>query len=190
MSTQETQPQMPTTQANRSKTASADPGRAATWFVVKLVVLTLIVGFAESYLHGAGWGAWLQEFVARLGVAIVAWFVPEVTRVGHEIKGCGPVLVITLQCTALFATGLFCAAVIAFPCSWRARLIGLVVGVVGVGIVNILRIVGLTLISKWVPELLDFAHLVLMQGFLISCVAPLWLAWAVLISRHARKTRG
>jgi len=156
--------------------------------VVKLVVLALVVGFVESYLHQIKWGTWLQDFVARVSMAIVTPIMPGLTRDGNEIRGAGPMLMITLQCTALFATGLFCAAVVAFPCTWRSRGIGLVVGVLGVGLVNIVRIVGLIMIARWAPKMLYFAHLVLMQGFLVSCVAPLWLAWAVWISRRERLT--
>lgn len=174
-----------TSDAHRSR----DAGRAATGFVLKLVILTLLVGFVESYLHQIGWGESFQVWVAKLGGGLASIVDSDIVRTGREIDTDGPPLIITLECTALFATGLFCAAAIAYPCSWRARLFGLFVGVVGVGIVNILRVAGLVIIAHWVPSILHFAHVVLMQGFLISCVAPLWLAWAVWTTRRARRSR-
>ena len=165
-----------------------DAARVATMFVIKLVVLTLLVGFGEGYLHQIGWGVELQETVARLVIALVSVVDSEVICEGNQIIGAGPVLLVTLQCTALFATGLFCAAVIAYPCSWSGRVVGLVVGLVGVAIVNVLRITSLVLIARYALGLLHFAHLVLMQGFLISCVAPLWLAWAVWTTRRAKRS--
>ncbi len=166
---------------------SHDPARAATGFVVKLVILTLLVGFGESYLHQIGWGESFQVFVAKMGAGLARIFDSDIVREGREIDTDGPPLLVTLECTALFATGLFCAAVIAYPCSWRARLFGIFVGIFGVAIVNVLRITGLVIIAHWIPEMFHFAHLVLMQGFLISCVAPLWLAWAVLTTRRSRR---
>ena len=168
---------------------SRDAGRAATGFVLKLVILTLLVGFAESYLHQIGWGESFQVWVAKLGGGLASIFTSDIVRTGREIDTDGPPLIVTLECTALFATGLFCAAAIAYPCSWRARLYGLIVGVVGVGAVNILRIAFLVIIAHRVASIFHFAHVVLMQGFLISCVAPLWLAWAVWTTRRARRSR-
>jgi exosortase/archaeosortase family protein len=164
-----------------------DPARAATGFVVKLVILTLLVGFGESYLHQIGWGESFQVFVAKMGAALARIFDSDIVRQGREIDTDGPPLIVTLECTALFATGLFCAAVVAYPCSWRARLFGILIGIFGVGVVNVVRITGLVIIAHWIPEMFHFAHLVLMQGFLISCVAPLWLAWAVLFTRGSRR---
>ncbi len=156
-------------------------------FVVKLVVLTLLVGFGEAYLHDAGDLQWLQDVIAFTATKIVNLMGIDVRCAGNDISGAGYPLRVTLQCTALFAKGLFCAAVIAYPCTWSSRWVGLVVGVVGVAMVNVARIVGLVLISYGLPDLFHFAHIVLMQGFLISCVAPLWLMWAVWTGRRARR---
>lgn len=163
-----------------------DAGRMATMFVIKLVVFTLALGFGEAYLHQINWGGFLQDWVASVAGRLASMCDSSITREGNIIFAKDQMLLVTLECTALFAKGLFCAAAIAFPCTWRARLLGCVVGIVGVGILNVLRISGLVLIAQWVPGFFHFAHLVLMQWFLISCVAPLWLAWAVWTGRRAR----
>jgi len=166
----------------------SDAGRQATGFVVKLVVLTLLVGLGESQLHKMGWGHQFQSTVARVSSRLAGLVSDRVTLDGNKIKG-GLPLQVTIECTALYATGLFLAAVIAFPCPWRARLVGFVVGVVGVAAINIVRIAGLVLISIWNAKWFDFAHIVLMQGFLISCVAPLWLAWAMIVPKWFSRRR-
>lgn len=166
-----------------------DAARKATGFAVKLVALTLIIGFGDAYLHEIGWGAWLQDGIANAGSTVASAFTSGISRRGNQILGGGPILVVTLECTALFAKGLFCAAVYAFPCSWREKAWGFVVGLVGVGAVNVLRIAGLVLIGVYDTDWLEFAHLVLMQWFLISCVAPLWLAWAVWTGRRMKRHR-
>ena len=159
----------------------------ATMFVIKLVVFTLALGFGEAYLHQINWGGFLQNGVTHVAGWLVSLFDSTITYQGNIIFASDRMLLVTLECTALFAKGLFCAAAIAFPCTWRARLVGCVVGTVGVAILNVLRISGLALIAQWVPSFFHFAHLVLMQWFLISCVAPLWLAWAVWTSRRASR---
>ena len=160
----------------------------ATMFVIKLVVFTLALGFGEAYLHQINWGGFLQAAVASVAGWLASVFDGGITYQDNVIFATDQTLMVTLECTALFAKGLFCAAAIAYPCTWRARLIGCVVGIVGVGALNVLRISGLVLIAQWVPGFFHFAHLVLMQWFLISCVAPLWLAWAMWTGRRARRT--
>ncbi len=174
-----------------------DAARVATLFVVKLVVLTLLLGFGEAYLmqqsRQGGEGDWvfgLREFVSRAVAALAHLFDARVQRDSVTIFGTGMQLVVSIECTALFAKALFCAAAIAYPARWRERLVGCVAGVFGVAGLNILRIAGLVLISGWIPSLFRFAHLVLMQWFLISCVAPLWLAWAVWATKRARRSSG
>ncbi|NOT02262.1 MAG: archaeosortase/exosortase family protein, partial [Phycisphaerales bacterium] len=136
-----------------------------------------------------GWGEWLQDWVATAGAGLASKLTSGISRRGNQIFGGGPILVVTLECTALFAKGLFCAAVYAFPCPWREKVWGFVVGLLGVAAVNVLRIAGLVLIGVYDTDWLEFAHLVLMQWFLISCVAPLWLAWAVWTGRRMRRRR-
>lgn len=164
-----------------------DAGRMATMFVIKLVVFTLALGFGEAYLHQINWGGFLQSGVAQVVGRLVSLCDSTITYQDNIIFAKDQMLLVTLECTALFAKGLFCAAAIAYPCTWRARLVGCVVGIVGVAILNVLRISGLVLIAQWVPSFFHFAHLVLMQWFLISCVAPLWLAWAVWTTRRASR---
>lgn len=164
----------------------ANPGRVATVFVIKLVVLTLLAGLGEAYLHRARWGQVLQDTVAAVAASLARVFADSVERQGNEITAASHSLVVTLECTALFAQGLFCAAVVAFPATWRVRAAGVVVGVVGVAVLNVLRVAGLILIAIYASGLFYFSHLVLMQWFLISCVAPLWLAWAVWAGRQTK----
>jgi len=167
-----------------------DGGRVATAFVVKLVVLTLLVGLGEGYFHQTDSGVWLQEGVARAATWLVRLLDASIVCKENQILSHGPILKVTLQCTAVFAMGLFCSAVIAFPCGWRDRLVGVAVGLFGVAAVNIVRIVGLVLIAQYKPLFFHFAHLVLMQGFLISCVAPMWLLWAMWTTKRTKACRG
>lgn len=169
------------------------PGRMATLFVVKLLVLTLLVGFGEASLHRAVSQRRLaaietyQAAIAGAAAYLARPFDLAVRLDGQFIYGGEKVLRVTLECTALFAQGLFMAAVVAFPAPWRARMVGIALGIVGVGILNILRIGGLVLVAEQAPDWFHFCHMVLMQGFLVSCVGPLWLVWAVWTVARSRR---
>jgi exosortase/archaeosortase family protein len=161
--------------------------------VVKLVVLTLALGLGEAYLMQLSRTGdepelifQLREFVARAGAAIAMAFDDDVSRDSVMIRGKQMQLIVSVECTALFAKALFCAAALSYPAKWRYRLAGCVIGLIGVALLNILRVAGLVLISNGSPSLFEFAHTVLMQWFLISCVAPLWLLWAVWATKRSQ----
>ncbi len=174
-----------------------DAARIATMFVIKLVVLTLLLGFGEAYImqlsqsgEEPDWVFGLRELVAGTAAWLAGGFDARVELDSVTISAGAMHLIVSVECTALFAKALFCAAAIAYPARWRDRIVGFAIGIAGVTILNILRVAGLVLISLWLPRLFHFAHVVLMQWFLISCVAPLWLAWAAWTTKRTRKARG
>ena len=136
-------------------TGSGDAARVATWFVVKLVVLTLLLGLGEALLMQqsrkgaeAEWLFLFREAVATCGAWLAGLLDSNVSRDSVAILGNSMQLVVSLECTALFAKALFCAAAIAYPATWRHRLIGCVVGVIGVAVLNVLRIA--MLFQPWI----------------------------------------
>ncbi len=93
---------------------------------------------------------------------------------------------VAVECTGIKATAVFWAGVLAFPCTWRARLVGLLTGLIGVGVLNILRIVVLGFAAGYRYAWFDPLHSVLMQGFVIVFVAPLWIVWMLRTVRTKR----
>ncbi len=169
-----------------SSPVEPDPSRVATLFVVKLVAMALVLGFGEAYLTHIGWGMPLQTTIAAIAGWIAQIFDDSIKRAGHQMLSGDTSLIVSLECTALYATALFCSATIAYPARWRDRGVGILVGFFGVAILNIFRLVVLALVAGWSARLFNFAHLVLMQWFLISCIAPMWLAWAVWATKRER----
>ena len=96
-------------------------------------------------------------------------------------------MVVTIECAAVLATGLFISAVLAFPGGWQTKLVGVIVGVVGVGVLNLLRIVILAAVAQHLPGWFGLSHDVLMQGFLLIMVTPLWLGWLAWVIRASRR---
>ena len=78
---------------------------------------------------------------------------------------------------------------LAFPCAWRARVAGLITGLIGVGVLNLLRIAVLGLIVGYRYDWFDTVHALLMQGFLIVFVAPLWIAWMFWVLKTEARPR-
>ena len=96
------------------------------------------------------------------------------TTVSSEAFG----ITVVTACTGLFTTGLFLIAVIAFPTGWTSKLIGVGLGVGGIFLLNVVRLVSLYYIGVHLPGLLDPAHQLVWQSVLIVFAVALWLLWA------------
>jgi exosortase/archaeosortase family protein len=85
---------------------------------------------------------------------------------------------VVTACTGLFVTGLFLAAVAAFPASWRARLAGAGIGVAGLFVLNVVRLASLYYVGRYWPSALDVVHQLVWQSLVIAFAVALWLLWA------------
>lgn len=85
---------------------------------------------------------------------------------------------VVTACTGIFITGLFLVAVVAFPTGWLSKLIGAGIGIAGIFVVNLVRLVSLYFIGVHWPSVLDVAHQLIWQSLLIVLAVALWLLWA------------
>lgn len=81
-------------------------------------------------------------------------------------------------CNGVETMIIFLAAVIAFPSSWRSRIIGLVGGCLAIQAVNLIRVVALFLTGAYFPALFDSSHTVIWQTIVILFGVLLWIFWA------------
>lgn len=95
---------------------------------------------------------------------------------------------VVTACTGLFVTGLFLAAVVAFPTSWRARLVGAGVGLVGLFLVNVVRLTSLYYVGRYWRTALELVHQLVWQSLVIAIAVSLWLLWAGRAGSQTRRT--
>ncbi len=94
---------------------------------------------------------------------------------------------VVTPCTGLFVTGLFVAAVAAFPTTWRARLIGAAAGLAALFAVNVVRLASLYYVGIYWRSALEPIHQLVWQSLVIAAAVSLWLVWA---GRAPRRLRG
>lgn len=90
-------------------------------------------------------------------------------------------------CNGIYVVGIVVSAVLAFPSTKKEKLVGLLLGVTGVQVVNLIRIVSLYYIGLTNPALFDrFHHYVWQTGVIVLSMA-IWIFWAeVLVAAPAR----
>lgn len=146
---------------------------------------------------------WISMLTAACTAALLIWIAGNETMMGGVQRGLARVtsgvlhvfghrtvvagstvssdlfgITVVTACTGLFTTGLFLIAVVAYPSGWRSKLIGVGLGVAGIFLLNVVRLVSLYYIGVHLPGFLDPAHQLIWQSVLIVFAVALWLLWA------------
>lgn len=101
-----------------------------------------------------------------------------VERTGTMIRNPRFAVNIKNGCNGVEAMVILLAAIVAFPATWKARGIGLVLGTVVIQVVNLIRVVALFLTGAYFPKLFDSSHTVIWQTIVILSAVLLWMYWA------------
>ncbi|MFA6956864.1 MAG: exosortase H [Thermoanaerobaculia bacterium] len=97
---------------------------------------------------------------------------------GVEVRGPGASIAIENGCNGLEAIIVLAAAVCAFPAPWRSRLTALVVGSIGLQLLNLVRTTSLYLFLKYRPSLFEVLHTSVWQTILVVAAVIFFLVWS------------
>jgi len=111
----------------------------------------------------------LQAFYGLVG--------QQVVRTGSAISAGNTSVEIVSDCSPHMPFLIFAAVILAFPSSWRQRLLGLLFGAVIIHLFNTLRIVTLMWILAWKYSWFEFAHIYLWQTGTILIVFVTFALW-------------
>lgn len=117
--------------------------------------------------------------LAQASAWITQLFDPNVVSQGKTLLNgrTGEGVIIEAGCNGVEACIILIAALLAYPASWRTRLVGLAIGLVAVQAVNLLRIISLFYLAQWSKPVFEFAHLYLWQALIMLDVVVVWLLW-------------
>jgi archaeosortase B (VPXXXP-CTERM-specific) len=92
---------------------------------------------------------------------------------------------IIYECTGIYAWIAYSAATLAYPTSFKNRLLGFAVGIPAIYIVNLIRFIFLGIIgAKW-PSAFEFAHAYLWQIIIIGFVVLLFWGFVSWIAKNS-----
>lgn len=176
-------------QSSKSQGAQGQEGKpqAAGWKAYRseltfLVIFAILLGgsFALISLNSINEHV-IEPFTGMVAVVSgVALDVigQDVTRTGTQIRSDRFHVNIRNGCNGVETMLIFCSAVLAFPAPWRARALGLGLGLIAIQLVNLLRVVALFLTGVYFPKLFDTSHTVIWQTVVILFGVLLWIFWA------------
>jgi len=148
---------------------------AAALLGFQLVFLLLIAG-SEPFAR-------YLELCARWSGALLTVLGNPATVEGNRIAFADCQFVVSTPCSGLQPMAMLAIAVLAFPSSWRAKLIGLAAGTAALLALNVARIASLCLVELHAPGAFETVHLALWPMALILCSIALWVGWARRVSR-------
>ena len=119
------------------------------------------------------------EGIARTSAWLIQRFDDRVHTYGVVIRDLDTGFAVAIQagCNGVEATLLLWAAMLAFPATWRARFLGLVVGMLTIQILNQARIISLFYLGQWNQTAFEWAHLYLWPALIILDALVVFLVW-------------
>lgn len=121
------------------------------------------------------WTALLAQFC----VALVLLFDSTAAAAGKVLWNTATGFGVSIEagCNGIEACIVLFSAVLAFPSSWRHKLIGLALGFAAVQGLNVLRVISLFYLGQWNAQVFSFAHEYLWQALIMLDVLIVWLLW-------------
>jgi exosortase H (IPTLxxWG-CTERM-specific) len=149
------------------------------FFILFLVILlTLFAAELSHPVQDALVIPW-TEALAQISAAIVTLFDSHAVAFGKVLQNTANGFAVTIEagCNGIEAAIVLIAAILAFPASWKHKLIGMAAGLTVVQALNILRVISLFYLGQWNMKVFEWAHLYLWQMLIMLDVLIVWLVW-------------
>lgn len=95
------------------------------------------------------------------------------------------ILRIEAGCNGVEPMIILTAAIVAFAATFKQKLIGLVLGFVGIQGINIIRIISLFYIGQWSMVAYEWAHLYIWQALILIDAFVIWILWVRYLHRDS-----
>ncbi len=118
-----------------------------------------------------------QQFIAQSATRLAQLAGSSGLAVRDQIAVGGVLIDVNYECTGLYVLMILFTFLLAYPASWVARLAGATIGLVGLTVINILRISVLIGIAEWQPDLFAYFHEYIWQGVFLILVIAYAMTW-------------
>lgn len=118
-----------------------------------------------------------QDFLAGSATSLARTLGSDSSAHGDQIHVGGLVMDINYECTGLYVLLILFTFLLAYPASWRSRIIGALIGVVALTAINIVRISVLVGIAELHPDLFAYFHEYVWQGVFLILVIAYAMTW-------------
>jgi archaeosortase B (VPXXXP-CTERM-specific) len=140
-----------------------------------LIILTTTFPFLSDKFNPQL--TWLMVVTADLTGSVLKLFGMTVNISGRVVSLSNFSMEVVGECTGLYEMLIFLAAMIAYPSSYKKKLIGAGLGLPLLYVINIIRMIFIALIGNWSPKSFDFMHMYFWQVAMILIIVSVWVLW-------------
>lgn len=175
--------------------AIRNPHKEWIRFIAIFAVVTAPLYLAYFYAQQQDYLAFIKTFTAQL-TAKILYLTGVPVRVLMQAPFHGDAFVygdympirVIYECTGIFTMIIFFAGIMAYRSTVFEKLIGLAIGIPGIYLTNVLRLLVLGLIGHFAPDYFDFFHNYLWYALFSIIVIGLWIYWIdVVVDRRSKK---
>jgi len=159
----------------RSQPRAVSPGRTIRRFIVRFALTWTLAYMLLVFLPGI-------ESAVQRATTVSVGLTLRMAQVPVEIRDAtlnmdGVTFEVIPECTSLIASILLLSAMVSFPTAPRVKALGVVAGLTGLWLYNMLRVMVLLGLAVHDPDLFSFIHLYLSQAVTLVFVWALFVTW-------------
>ena len=174
-----------------SYAAAVGGDRSLLWRCV-IAYPALVAAFAVALQTDVAETSFLDPsnaMTAYIGASMIELFGGEVAVHGDLLSYRGQTARVGTGCSGAELMMVLVPAILVFPASLRARLIGVLAAIAFVFPLNAVRVSTLTVLLATDMQLFELAHLYFWQALLIACLVGFFLAWLEVTRRYSTFAR-
>ncbi len=157
--------------ANKEKEAKSSKGINVKRFIFTYVILMgaffAMIGFTPFQKVIDINGVYTEGVVLATSKFLSFFNIPATYR-GSIIQLPSLALDVKFGCNGLEAVMIYSVAVLAFPSTWKKKLLGVLAGFIIIQVINVLRIVGLVYAGLHFKNFFEYVHIYIAQGMMIA----------------------
>ena len=125
-------------------------------------------------------------YIAKLSAWLITPFDDSVIAYGRVLRDGANGFAVSIEsgCNGVEATIVLIAAVVAFPASWRQRIMAILLGFVAIQAANLIRIISLFYLGQWNIDMFTWIHLYLWPILIMLDVLIVFILYLRYISNH------
>lgn len=157
-------------------------------FLCLLIILTTTFPFLSDRFNPQL--TWLMAVTADVTGSFLKLFGMSVIVSGRVVSLNNFSMEVVGECTGLYEMLIFLAAMLAYPASYKKKLIGAGLGIPLLYIINIIRMTFIGVLGNWSPKTFNFMHLYFWQVAMILIIVSVWVLWIEKVVHYERKAVG
>jgi len=125
-------------------------------------------------------------YIAKLSAWLITPFDDSVIAYGRVLRDGVNGFAVSIEsgCNGVEATIVLIAAVVAFPATWRQRVMAILLGFVAIQVANLARIISLFYLGQWNLDMFNWIHLYLWPILIMLDVLIVFILYLRYISNY------